>query len=198
MKTRRQWCALALQAGVIACAVMLAGCAPLKRLSITGAEFGDPPVNPAAGHTEVALRQQHDPVENAGRLANATYCDAIEAVGYTTIHAVHQLFCQEQVEVGEVVDAPSACPVAPPIECPTVDDSDDELAKAQSDLQEAVVDRDKALQEVNRYANLEQAAKDVTSAIRAGCEYQSTKDDYEKPGHMYICQASAHELLKAE
>lgn len=55
---------------------------------------GVPPrVNPAAGDSIHALLQLYKPTAGAGRIANALFCDNVEAIGYSTAHATWQRYC---------------------------------------------------------------------------------------------------------
>ena len=180
---------------LIATAVLLAGCSnipPLKDVGLHGADFYPPALNPAAGHREVSLRQQHDPVPLAGRLKNATYCDAIEAIGYKVDHAVHQLFCQMQV--GAVAETTSSCPDPAPVLCP-VDPTDmdaalERLAQTQRDLAETLEERDMSMGEVRRLAN-------IIEALKVGCEWFPDLHGEHKAGkNTYACSETAHELLR--
>lgn len=100
-------------AAALGALLLTAGCANETTLrtpigvSLETTPRGGP--EPPPGDREGALRQQHRPTAGAGRVANAPYCDAIEAAGYRLRHAVHQLYCQR----------PPAPAAAPDCDCPT-------------------------------------------------------------------------------
>lgn len=100
-----RFAAIAVLGGAVSAA--LSGCANATKLQTPiGVSLSTSPPPHPAGDRETALRQQHRPEARAGRVANAAYCDAIEALGYQERHASHQLYCQP---------APAA---APDCECP--------------------------------------------------------------------------------
>ena len=210
---------------LIATAMLLAGCTglpPVRDIGLTGAEFYPPPEgNPAAGHRELSLRQQHEPTAHSGRVLNAAYCDAIEALGFTTEHATHQLYCQQKPfavplpQPASVVASPAECPVQDAVTCPDcprprppcpqqpaqppqLEGTGKNAGYALPDWCEHRIDHPWCVEVARRYAveRILEAAMDRMDDVRFGCENMPDRTyDRDKP-HTYVCEDRGHEAMQ--